>query len=580
MMSQESSSSTSLVDPPYAPPDSPGSSVSTRLQEEYDELLKYAVVVPTYDPRGMGGTLADARRMQDMDQATEDGIITVNARQQTSAGSVPDDEGQRTPRQEKDSPEVRHLPDFGGHSPIGVSLRDHTQSTSYGDRHAAKGKAEGFDFQPLFPESTRRGYTNTSGSDPPEERGATEYTRTQKIYTATIDPDVAQMETMLDQWCLELKRNVLAEFSNSKMRVVTNTSEEVRKETERFASEKVALVREMDGMKELLNTYEQTLERKDAVISNMTDALHRHRDKLELMRKFCDWKNMHNDAKREAFASNLARAHYERVLLRRVLAAWFSIIQSKWRQHVEKACQTKAQEVCLKLTADYEGKIASLNEALEALRREVQRLHVEREKYEEAMKKAFMRGVCALNMEAMTIFHDEAGNELKLSDRCDTNENYSSNMENGMPNKGDSLGKSIPHGAAFPTDTEEPQPPKVVTSQGSRSSQPHSQPRQSQARQSSSVSSVSSTTKVRSVGLRMTSKASDVHRQSGRSSSPVLNPPMASVVVERHQPVTKQTIGHATASKFPKQVSVENDKFKRLAGQGAPPKVHTVRVVD
>ena len=47
-----------------------------------------------------------------------------------------------------------------------------------------------------------------------------------------------------------------------------------------------------------------------------------------------------------------------------------------------------------------------LNEALEAARTEVSRLHEERDRYEETMKKAFMRGVCALNMEAMNMFHE------------------------------------------------------------------------------------------------------------------------------------------------------------------------------
>ena len=40
---------------------------------------------------------------------------------------------------------------------------------------------------------------------------------------------------------------------------------------------------------------------------------------------------------------------------------------------------------------------------------EVQRLHEERDRYEETMKKAFMRGVCALNLEAMTMFHEQEG---------------------------------------------------------------------------------------------------------------------------------------------------------------------------
>ena len=46
-------------------------------------------------------------------------------------------------------------------------------------------------------------------------------------------------------------------------------------------------------------------------------------------------------------------------------------------------------------------------------RQEVARMHSERERYEETMKKAFMRGVCALNMEAMGMFR-ENGNEENL----------------------------------------------------------------------------------------------------------------------------------------------------------------------
>lgn len=39
-------------------------------------------------------------------------------------------------------------------------------------------------------------------------------------------------------------------------------------------------------------------------------------------------------------------------------------------------------------------------------RTEIAHLHAERERYEETMKKAFMRGVCALNLEAMSMFRE------------------------------------------------------------------------------------------------------------------------------------------------------------------------------
>ena len=68
-----------------------------------------------------------------------------------------------------------------------------------------------------------------------------------------------------------------------------------------------------------------------------------------------------------------------------------------------------------------------VHKSLEESQAEVQRLKAERDLYEENMKKAFMRGVCALNMEAMSMFRYR-----------DTNDGHhdngpSDNQENGMP---------------------------------------------------------------------------------------------------------------------------------------------------
>jgi len=64
------------------PPDSPGSSVSTRLQEEYDELLRFAVVVPSFDPTCMPKSLQDIRgsfpeTSNNQTQQTEDGDYNI-----------------------------------------------------------------------------------------------------------------------------------------------------------------------------------------------------------------------------------------------------------------------------------------------------------------------------------------------------------------------------------------------------------------------------------------------------------------------------------------------------------------------
>ena len=65
------------------PPDSPGSSVSTRLQEEYDELLRFAVVVPSFDPNHLPKALQDMRgsfpqSSNNQTQQTEDGEYNMD----------------------------------------------------------------------------------------------------------------------------------------------------------------------------------------------------------------------------------------------------------------------------------------------------------------------------------------------------------------------------------------------------------------------------------------------------------------------------------------------------------------------
>lgn len=57
----------------------------------------------------------------------------------------------------------------------------------------------------------------------------------------------------------------------------------------------------------------------------------------------------------------MAYRHYQRTLSQKVWDAWHSLVESRWRQRVEKACQAKAQEVCMQLTNDYETRLASVS---------------------------------------------------------------------------------------------------------------------------------------------------------------------------------------------------------------------------
>ncbi|XP_070178405.1 centrosomal protein POC5-like isoform X1 [Littorina saxatilis] len=560
-MSQASSSNVSLQDPPVIPPDSPGSSVSTRLQEEYDELLKYAVVVPEYNPREVRGKLSDTRGIFN---SRDEDIITVGASQQAAMDGAQrreslEEEGEKTSISRPNN-SAEQLPDFGQSS---IDSQVRTSDTSADDH----GRGGSF-MRSMFPDA--RGW----------ERDTRE-----TVHLTTIDPDLGKMETLMDQWSLDLKRNVLSEFSQAKTVIEQRCRTELLKETNRHAQEKAALIKELDGMKEFLHTYQKTMERKDVIISNLTTAVFRQRDKTLLTRNFSNWRIQHNDAKRAQFAQQLAKLHHERTLSRRVLSAWFSLIHGKWRNRAEKACQGKAQEVCMQLTADYEAKIGQLNAELEAMRVEIRHLQGQREKYEGAMKKAFMRGVCALNMEAMTIFHEKSSDEgierdPRMPDYGSGNEEFSNNFGSYAPEKAPAAYKSIPQEGACDSDTADDTSPRIVTSVGTRPHTTSTGPRPTSAKQMSTATTTTTTGSHKPrVSFKMPGKSSG---SGGRSKSPIVrHGPVPSVVVERHQPVNKQTIGKATA--VHNQRPPDERNFRRLAGQdglGGARHVQSVRMVD
>ncbi|MEQ2184696.1 hypothetical protein GOODEAATRI_010726, partial [Goodea atripinnis] len=112
-----------------------------------------------------------------------------------------------------------------------------------------------------------------------------------------------------------------------------------------------------------------------------------------------------------AHAVRVARQHHNLQLKKKVWLGWHSLVQKHWKVNVERACRSRAEEVCSRLSSEYEAKLA---EAIEKAQAEIRRLHMERERYEESMKKAFMRGVCALNMEALSMFHSTEGRAERL----------------------------------------------------------------------------------------------------------------------------------------------------------------------
>ncbi|KAG7481435.1 hypothetical protein MATL_G00066530 [Megalops atlanticus] len=420
------------------------------------------------------------------------------------------------------------------------------------------------------------------------------------------EENLGRMEKILDTWSNNLKTNVMTELRKWKLSFKEKHKLELRKEKERHAAHVAGLTAEMDNLKELLDTYKTSNQRKDEVISSLTSRLERQRDRMEMMRTFTHWRLQRTDAKEEAYGSRLAGQHYQLQLKRKVWAAWHSLIETKWRERVERACQARAEQVCVRLSTDYDAKLNEQSEALERARAEVQRLQSEREQYEEAMKKAFMRGVCALNMEAMSMFHvGDNRRERDLPTPRDEPSSSSSVRFLPPPQPASSTRFS-----PVPSESPPPPPPAHSDSEEMFMSQMGSAPGPSRTglpsttvidsvvppggtasslRQASAHMVTSGQQKAaKTITARITGR-SEPGAKATRAPSHLqvtgVAPPMSSVIVERHHPITQLTVGQATAAKFPRpsQQSAVASSGRGLSQKPRGPSsshIHSIRVVQ
>ncbi|CAI5787409.1 Centrosomal protein POC5 [Podarcis lilfordi] len=427
------------------------------------------------------------------------------------------------------------------------------------------------------------------------------------------DERVTQIESILDLWSGSLKTNVLTELRKWKLHFIEHHTLELRQEREKHAAHVRQLTNQMENLKELLHTYEISIGRKDEIIANLTHAIEKQKDRIELMKKFSKWRLQHfmgkQDARHEIYTNRLADRLYEMGLLKKAWATWRSRIHVKWKETVERACQSSAESVRVSLSNTYESQLQELNIALEKSKSELMEMQNKRHDYEDAMKKAFMRGVCALNLEAMTIFQ---GKEFKfdhvveLSDRTEPGAGTGSSGGPTAKLPTSHFDRHLPPSSSLPPPPPPPPPPPstprpLTAAPGSAPvedlfSSHHGHAVTSQTRLDSAAmvlasgaatgSGVVSIPKLSS-GRVVTSAQQKAGRTItarifGRPDFALKNricsnldvlgvsPPMNSVVVEKHHPVTKQTIPQATAAKYPRTLhQFSNTISARPSGHSA-----------
>ncbi|XP_041642380.1 centrosomal protein POC5 [Cheilinus undulatus] len=566
---------------PCLPKDSDrGSSVSSELQDEYEELLRYAVVTPKLE------TLTAAHRDR-LSTSHFSAKGQTSQRKEDTKSQHPADTATETRDRRSSSKNVRLSPA----SPLIVEPPTHSRDT-----HAEEmeGRSSGRASVLSNPPSDRlQTPTERSRSNSPDHL---ETTVTELFIS---EENISKMENILEVWSNNLKSNVLTELRKWKLAIKEQHKLEMKKEKEKHAAQTAGLKSEIDGLKGLLQTYETSNQRKDEVIVNLSQVLDRQKERLEKMRTFTHWRLQHAEAKEEAYAIQAARQHYNMQLKKKVWLGWHSLVQKHWKVKLERACRARAEEVCTHLSAEYEAKLAEHCEAIEKAQAEIQRLRIERERYEESMKKAFMRGVCALNIEALGMFHTPEG-QSEHPPVHDQHDILPPQEEPGSSTWAQLQPRPVSSTQFSPVHFDRPDPShlEVEDTVGSASmsreevllpttvvqgSLPPGGAASSHKQVSGRVITASQQKPSKTVTARITART-DIAKVA-RSNLRVMGvaPPMSSVIVERHHPVTQLTVGQATAAKFPrhsKHGPSSNRGKSSSRTHTSTCHVHSIKVVD
>ncbi|XP_047412467.1 centrosomal protein POC5 isoform X5 [Sciurus carolinensis] len=546
----------------------PGSSVSTDLQEEYEELLRYAIVTPNIESSALQTSHPKGEVVPDVRIPT-----TTDNSLHNQAGN---------------SPAVRETAMEVGK---GCDLNISTHSKIDGSSPVLSPRKSSHPVMDFF-SSHLLGDSSSSVSN-------STHTDAHEIAlgdSLVFDENLQKMENILDFWSSSLKTNILSELSKWRLNFIDWHRMEMKKEKEKHAAHVKQLYNQINDLKELQKTFEVSIGRKD-----------------------------------EVYECKLADQYFQRTLLKKTWKGWRSIIQRQWKEVVERACQARAEEVCVQISNDYEAKVAMLSGALENAKTEIQRMQHDKEHFEDSMKKAFMRGVCALNLEAMTMFQNR--NDTGIEFTNNKKEEYGPVVQ-GKEHciHSDSSMPSIPPmPSAVPLHLLQSSP-AVTVGTASATAVPSAVSMTSAGAASASAGAASASSvqvhvpvSVLGAGSSITTTSEEMtssyikenyvprvvtsaHQRAGRtitaritgrcdfasknrinSSLAIMgvSPPMSSVIVEKHHPVTVQTIPQASAAKYSRSIHPEgNTSASRSLGTRSThgtqslTSVQSIKVVD
>ncbi|BFZ21659.1 hypothetical protein BsWGS_24697 [Bradybaena similaris] len=224
--------------------------------------------------------------------------------------------------------------------------------------------------------------------------------RRQPLLTCVTESALAHLNRKLELWLGKLRADIQADFSQLTIQALESQRQNHQMDTIELMAERQHLEWIVAELRERAKCCSDCVQEEEAVIDNMLQALVAHKNPQALARALSGAKATHL----QRYAECLATLHYEHCLTQKVLRAWADWLRHRRKEAAQTGCQDFVNSACRQLTCEYQMKIATLKEEISHLKLQLEQVQQEKQLYVVHVKKAFLRGVCALNTEAMSAF--------------------------------------------------------------------------------------------------------------------------------------------------------------------------------
>lgn len=224
-----------------------------------------------------------------------------------------------------------------------------------------------------------------------------------------IDQDVEDFTTKLDSLVSTFRNESVKEFLSMKRAVLHDQLTTIDTEKKRCNALLCAKQDEIEHLKEKLQTTLVTCETYDKQRNSLAVTAGLLRAKLVSAKltamTFKGWREFFARKKTEHQLTRVAHVHHHKALKAKVFQGlkvfWLPKHNAKVAERVDKLVQDERNKLAMHYNKEMELLQSRLEETTAALNREL----AAKVDMQDGLKKAFMRGVCALNFEAMNVLN-------------------------------------------------------------------------------------------------------------------------------------------------------------------------------